>query len=69
MVFVCPLCRNEYLLYSKLCEDCDSVRHLMSIYSKEEILSVLKNNLVVKHEKKNKMDMMKSIKVDPKKSN
>jgi hypothetical protein len=53
MVFICPMCREEYLLYSKLCPSCDKVRHFMSIYGREKVIMILNNNLVVGGQKKN----------------
>lgn len=46
-MFMCPLCRCEWVLVSKLCTDCDRVRHLYSIYDKKVIMEILDKTLVV----------------------
>lgn len=46
-MFNCPLCRNETIIISKLCEKCDRIRHLIQIYSLDEVISVLEDKLVV----------------------
>lgn len=46
------MCREEYLLYSKLCPECEKIRHLMSIYGREKVVNVLESNLVVGCQKK-----------------
>ena len=51
-MFICPVCREEYLLYSKLCDKCDHIRHLMSIYGRDKVIMILNNNLVVGGQKK-----------------
>jgi len=60
----CPMCREEYLLYSKLCHDCEKIRHLMSIYGKETIIKVLNSNLIVDKKPTYKTDITKSIRID-----
>lgn len=47
MVFNCPLCENEYLLYSKLCKKCEKVKRLGNIYSFEKIYNILDSCLVI----------------------
>jgi hypothetical protein len=47
-MFNCPLCRNETIFIAKLCEKCDRIRHIVSIYSIDEVLGVLEDKLVVK---------------------
>jgi hypothetical protein len=46
-MFSCPLCREEWCITSKLCEDCDKVRHLYSIYDKKIIMDILDKTLIV----------------------
>ena len=67
MIFgmTCPICREVYLLYSKLCKDCENIRHLMSIYGKEKIISVLNSNLIVGNKQSDKIDITKSIRTEP----
>jgi len=43
----CPLCRQEWVFTSKLCESCDKIRHLMTIYDRDIILDILDKCLVV----------------------
>lgn len=43
MVFTCPIC-EEYTLYS-VCTDCRKIRHYVSIYSKDRVLTILDNVL------------------------
>tara|TARA_R110000737_G_scaffold95031_1_gene129052 strand:+ start:3191 stop:3457 length:267 start_codon:yes stop_codon:yes gene_type:complete len=51
-MFECPLCRKEWLLVSKLCDKgCEDIRHLISIYGKDNILNVLRTNLIRPQEK------------------
>tara|TARA_R110001606_G_scaffold158611_3_gene302452 strand:+ start:507 stop:725 length:219 start_codon:yes stop_codon:yes gene_type:complete len=47
MSLTCPLCREEWILLSKLCPDCDRIRFLMSIYSRDKILDILDKTLIV----------------------
>lgn len=49
----CPLCREEWCFVSKLCPDCDKVRHLYSIYDKSIIMDILDKTLVVQKFKDN----------------
>ena len=52
MSFSCPLCREEWCFVAKLCESCDRVRYLMSIYSRDKILEILDKTLIVQQFKK-----------------
>ena len=45
-MLTCPLCRENWVFISKLCVDCEEIRHLISIYGLNNITSVLKTNLV-----------------------
>ena len=47
MSLTCPLCRVEWILLSKLCPECDRIRFLMSIYSRDKILEILDKTLIV----------------------
>lgn len=47
MSLTCPLCRQEWILLSKLCPECDRIRFLMSVYSREKILEILDKTLIV----------------------
>jgi len=47
MSFTCPLCRKNWIITSKLCDDCDRIRHYMEIYSRDKILTILEKLLVV----------------------
>jgi len=46
-MFACPLCRQEWCFVSKLCTDCDKVRHLYATYDKKIIMDILHKTLVV----------------------
>tara|TARA_R110000803_G_scaffold162565_4_gene226183 strand:+ start:2431 stop:2688 length:258 start_codon:yes stop_codon:yes gene_type:complete len=51
-MFECPLCRREWCIVSKLCDKgCNDIRHLISIYGLENVLNVLKVNMVRPQEK------------------
>tara|TARA_R110000787_G_scaffold195263_3_gene306672 strand:+ start:1221 stop:1490 length:270 start_codon:yes stop_codon:yes gene_type:complete len=51
-MFECPLCRKEWCVISKLCDKgCNDIRHLISIYGLENVLNVLKVNMVRPQEK------------------
>ena len=45
-MLTCPLCRQNWVFISKLCVECDEIRHLISIYGLDNITNVLKTNLV-----------------------
>lgn len=44
-MFSCPVCNQEYLIVSTLCETCRKVKHYMSCYSRERVLEILDNVL------------------------
>jgi len=44
-MFSCPVCNQEYLIFSTLCETCRKVKHYMSCYSRERVLEILDNVL------------------------
>lgn len=54
MTFTCPLCRTEWIVYKHLCYNCDRIRHLMEIYSRDKCIEILEENLVVKTHKPEK---------------
>ncbi len=45
-MFQCPIC-SETIITTKLCDDCETIRQLVKIYSKDKVLEVLKKVLVV----------------------
>lgn len=45
-MFQCPIC-EETIITTKLCTDCETIRQLTKLYSKERVLEVLKKVLVV----------------------
>jgi len=47
MSLTCPLCRNEWIIVSKLCSECDRIRYLMSLYSRDKVIEILDKTLVV----------------------
>lgn len=47
MIFTCPIC-EEVILTTKLCKDCEIIRQLTKIYSKERVIEVLEKVLIVK---------------------
>jgi len=46
-MFDCPIC-GETIITTKLCNDCEIIRQLVKIYSKEKVIEVLDKVLVVK---------------------
>jgi len=46
-MFCCPIC-EEMIITTKLCQDCEVIRQLTKIYSKERIIEVLEKVLVVR---------------------
>ena len=66
MPFNCPLCRQNWIFTSKLCVDCEKIRHLIATYSLDTVNSVLEKVLVInqfKQEKilSNKIDITKEV--------
>lgn len=49
-MFSCPLCRYETVYISNLCEKCDRIRHIISIYSIDKVIQVIEDKLVVGNE-------------------
>ena len=46
MVLSCALCEGEFVFLSSVCCECRRIKHIMNIYSKEEVLNVLEKILV-----------------------
>lgn len=55
MPFTCPLCRKNWIFTSKLCEECDKIRHLIATYSLETVNNVLEKVLVINQFKQKKI--------------
>jgi len=53
-MFSCPLCRTEWCITSKLCDDCNKIKHLMDIYSRDKVIDILEKVLVVEKFKNTK---------------
>lgn len=53
MYLTCPLCRDEWILTTRICVSCDKIRHYMEIYSQQKILEILDKVLVVQQHKEN----------------
>ena len=45
-MFQCPIC-EEIIFTTKLCKDCETIRQLTKLYSKDKVLEVLRKVLVV----------------------
>ena len=46
----CPIC-DEWVIRHRLCGDCDKIRQLCKIYTKERLLEVLDKTLVIQQMK------------------
>ena len=46
-MFQCPIC-EEMIITTKLCKDCESIRQLTKIYSRDKVIEVLNKVLVVR---------------------
>ena len=46
-MFSCGLCREEYLLYSKLCVKCDRIYKLGNIYGWTTVYNIVDKCLVI----------------------
>jgi len=60
-MFCCPLC-EQYTIYS-VCSDCRKIRHYMSIYSKERVITIL-DNILSRTEDKQENKIVHEIKED-----
>ena len=49
-MFSCPLCRYEAIYFTKLCDKCERIRHIISIYSIDKVIEVIEEKLVVGNE-------------------
>jgi len=45
-MFQCPIC-EEIIITTKLCKDCERIRQLSKIYSRDKVIEVLDKVLVV----------------------
>lgn len=52
-MWACPIC-DEWIVRHRLCRDCDKIRQLCKIYTKETLLKVLDKTLVIQQMKKEK---------------
>jgi len=43
----CPICK-EMIITTKLCKDCERIRQLTKIYSRDKVIEVLNKVLVVR---------------------
>ena len=50
-MFTCPIC-DTWLVSHRLCGDCDKIRQLCKIYTKERLLEVLDKTLVIQQMRK-----------------
>tara|TARA_R100000805_G_C3555405_1_gene65926 strand:- start:69 stop:266 length:198 start_codon:yes stop_codon:yes gene_type:complete len=46
-MFQCPIC-EEIIFTTKLCKDCERIRQLTKIYSRDKVIEVLNKVLVVR---------------------
>lgn len=54
-MFQCPIC-EELIFTTKLCSDCEVIRQLAKIYSRERIIEVLEKVLVVRQFRQSEVD-------------
>jgi len=54
-MFTCPICQ-EMIITTRLCNDCEVIRQLAKIYSKERIIEVLEKVLVVRQFRQSDID-------------
>ena len=47
MVFICPLCGDNFIITSKLCDDCDKVHKLFVLYGKEKLYKAINKCFLV----------------------
>ena len=45
-MIVCPLCCENYVFISSLCEDCIKVKRMMALYSKTQVIDIFDSVLV-----------------------
>jgi len=51
MSFICPLCGEEWIFSTRLCDDCSKIRRFMNLYGKKKVCDVVDNVLLVNDEK------------------
>jgi hypothetical protein len=44
----CPLCRQNYVIFNKLCNRCEKIRHLSSIYGMDKLIEILEKILIIR---------------------
>ncbi len=49
-MFSCPIC-DDWVIRHKLCADCDRIRQLCKIYTKQKLLEVLDKTMVIQQMK------------------
>jgi len=62
----CPLCREEWCITSKLCNTCDKVRHIMTLYSPKVVVETLEKIFLIQQLQENEEEKEKYIKVSGK---
>lgn len=65
MYLTCPLCRDQWIITTRICTACDKIRHYMEIYSQSKILEILDKVLVVQQHKEIK-EIKEAEKIDDK---
>ena len=51
MTFICPLCGDEWIITTRLCEDCLKISRFMKLYGKKKVCDMVSNVLLVNDEK------------------
>ena len=51
MSFICPLCEEEWIFSTRLCDDCAKIRRFMKLYGKIQVCNIVNNVLLVNNEK------------------
>lgn len=46
-MIICPLCRENIIIFKKLCDKCEKIRHLSMIYGIDKVIEILEKILVV----------------------
>lgn len=50
-MFRCSLCEEEYVIIHSLCQSCRTIKHLMTVYTRERVYEIL-NNVLKRDESK-----------------
>tara|TARA_R110001632_G_scaffold156274_1_gene274565 strand:- start:375 stop:623 length:249 start_codon:yes stop_codon:yes gene_type:complete len=69
-MITCPLCQENYIFVSSLCEECSRIRKLSSLYGRNTILTILESVLLRKQVgiiKKTELEGKKFLTYPPKK--